>query len=187
MILIAGGTGWLGRQIVGRLTAAGEGIRVVTRDPRRAAEQPVQVITGDICDPATAASAARGCSTVISAIHGLTGGRHNGPAEVDRDANRTLIEVAGEAGVDHFMLISVLGAAPDHPMSLHRMKYAAEERLRASALTATILRPSAYLETWIEVLGARLSRGGPALVFGNGHNPITFVSPPTWPASSNFP
>jgi uncharacterized protein YbjT (DUF2867 family) len=70
----------------------------------------------------------------------------------------------------------VLDAAPDHPMSLHRAKYAAEQALQASGLPWTIIRPAAYLETWIAIMGGKLASNGHALVFGPGRNPINFVS-----------
>jgi uncharacterized protein YbjT (DUF2867 family) len=61
-------------------------------------------------------------------------------------------------------------------MSLHRTKYAAEQALRTAGLAWTIIRPAAYLETWIAIIGAKLADGGQALVFGPGRNPINFVS-----------
>lgn len=175
MILIAGGTGTLGRHLID-LLAPGEEIRVLTRDPARAAGLPVQPVRGDVRDIEALALAVQGCSTVISAVHGFLGGRGAGPEAVDRDGNRNLIDAAVRQGVDRFILVSVMDAAPDHPMSLHRMKYAAEQSLRATGMAWTIVRPSAYLQTWIDVVGGKLVRGGPAMVFGRGDNPINIVS-----------
>jgi uncharacterized protein YbjT (DUF2867 family) len=98
------------------------------------------------------------------------------PEAIDRDANRALIQAAVGAGVQQLVLVSVLDAAPDHPMSLHRAKHAAEQALRASGLAWTIIRPSAYLETWTGIIGARLADKGQALVLGPGRNPVNFVS-----------
>lgn len=178
MILVAGGTGTLGSQVVRLLLERGEPVRVLTRDPARAADLPdaVQVLTGDLRDPAAVTAAVRGCATVVSAVHGFVGPGKPSPEAIDRDANRALIRAAADAGVQHLVLVSVLGAAPDHPMSLHRAKHAAEQALRASGLAWTILRPAAYLETWIAIIGARLADKGQALVFGPGRNPINFVS-----------
>jgi uncharacterized protein YbjT (DUF2867 family) len=69
MILVAGGTSTLGSQVVRLLTERGENVRVLTRDPTRAAQLPatVDVITGDLRDPAAVAEAVRGCATVVSA------------------------------------------------------------------------------------------------------------------------
>jgi uncharacterized protein YbjT (DUF2867 family) len=178
MILVAGGTGTLGSQVVRLLVERGERVRVLTRDPAWAARLPdaVHVLTGDLRDPAAVAAAVRGCATVVSAVHGFVGPGKPSPQAIDRDANRALIRTAADAGVQHLVLVSVLGAAPDHPMSLHRAKHAAEQALQASGLAGTILRPAAYLETWIAITGAKLASNGQALVFGPGRNPINFVS-----------
>ena len=176
MILVAGGTGMLGRDVVGRLAAAGHEVRVLTRDPAHAHGLGADVSVGDVRDPATLARAARGVTTVISAVHGFLGGRGAGPAQVDDVGNANLVRAAVDAGAEHLVLLSVLDARPDHPMSLHRAKYAAEQHVRGSGLSWTILRPSSYVETWIGIVGAKLAAGGPALVFGRADNPVNFVS-----------
>jgi uncharacterized protein YbjT (DUF2867 family) len=178
MILVAGGTGTLGVKVVRRLADRGLAVRVLTRDPARAAQLPgtVQTLTGDLRDPAALAAALRGCATVVSAVHGFVGPGKPSPEAIDRDANLALIQAAAAAGVQHLVLVSVLDAGPDHPMSLHRAKYAAEQALRASGLSWTIIRPAAYVETWIAIIGAKLVGKGQALVFGPGRNPINFVS-----------
>jgi len=176
VILLAGGTGTLGRQVVARLNTTGRAVRVLTRDAAHAEGMRADVAVGDLRDPDTLAAAVKGCSVVVSAAHGFLGGRGAGPEAIDDRGNANLIKAAAEARVSRFVLLSVLGARPDHPMSVHRAKYAAEQHLSASGLEWTVLRPSAYLETWMGVIGAKVPGGGPALVFGRGTNPINFVS-----------
>jgi uncharacterized protein YbjT (DUF2867 family) len=99
-----------------------------------------------------------------------------GPASIDRDANVALVRAAVANRVDHLVLVSVYGASPTHPMSLHRMKYAAEQAVIGSGLGWTIVRPAPFLETWIDLIGAPIPDRGRAVVFGRGDNPINFVS-----------
>jgi uncharacterized protein YbjT (DUF2867 family) len=176
MILVAGGTGRLGREVVTRLTGAGRRVRVLTRDAAHAGGLDADIVIGDVRDASTLVAATAGTSTVISAVHGFLGGRGAGPDDVDDRGNRNLMRAALDTGVEHVVLLSVLGARPDHPMSLHRAKYAAERHLHASGLSWTVLRPSSYVETWVDIVGGRLASGGPALVFGRGDNPVSFVS-----------
>jgi uncharacterized protein YbjT (DUF2867 family) len=178
MILVTGGTGRLGAWLVPGLVAKGLPVRVLTRDRARARGLPagVEIVTGDVRSASDIARAVAGCRMVISAAHGFAGPGNPSPEAIDRDANRTLIQAATKAGVERFILISVQGVSADHPMSLHRAKYAAEEALRASGLGYTILRPTAFLETWLDIIGAPLATGGRALVFGPGKNPVNFVS-----------
>lgn len=179
MILVAGGTGRLGTRVVELLLARGLPVRVLTRDRSRArhlAGAQVEIVEGDVGDLNAARRAVTGARTVVSAIQGFAGTRDASPATVDRDGNRNLIHAAREANVEHFVLTSVKDAAPDHPMDLMRMKHAAEQDLKASGLAWTIIRPTAYMETWCEVLGRPLLEKGKTQVFGNGRNPINWVS-----------
>jgi NADH dehydrogenase len=176
MILVAGGTGTLGRVVVARLTAAGHAVRVLTRDARRAEGLDADVAIGNVRDAGSVAAATRGCSAVVSAVHGFLGGRGAGPKDVDHRGNAALVSAALQAGAAHVVLLSVYDARPDHPMELHRAKYAAEHELRASGLAWTVLRPTSYIETWIPLVAGKLARGGPGLVLGRGNNPINFVS-----------
>ena len=56
------------------------------------------------------------------------------------------------------------------------MKYSAEQELKASGLSWTIIRPTAYMETWAKLIGEPLVKTGRTRIFGRGENPINFVS-----------
>ncbi len=179
MILIAGGTGTLGTRVVRLLVTQGHAVRVMTRDPARAvnlAGAGVEIATGDVRDPSAVARAMGGVQAVISAIHGFSGTGGGSPETVDRLGNGTLVRAAREVGVEHFILVSVQGASPDHPIDLFRAKYLAEQELRASGLTWTIIRPTASMETWASLIGAPLLATGKTRLFGRGNNPINFVA-----------
>ncbi len=178
-ILIAGGTGTLGTRVVRMLTARGHAVCVLTRDLARAqhlAGNDVEVVSGDVREPDTLARAMEGAETVISAIQGFSGTGGDSPQTVDAEGNGNLIRAARVAGVEHFILVSVQGAAPDHPMDLFRMKYRAEQELRASGLAWTIIRPTASMETWATLIGEPLVKTGKTRLFGRGTNPINFVA-----------
>ena len=178
MIVVAGSTGTLGTRLVPRLAGAGQVVRVLTRDPARAqhlAGPGVAVVCGDVRDPAQVAQAVRGAGTVISAVHGFAGPGRVSPATVDRAGNANLIGAAARSGAA-FILVSVAGAAPDHPIGLFRAKCAAEDMLRASGLPWTIVRATAFMETWAAIMSRMLQSSGKIVVFGRGDNPINFVS-----------
>jgi uncharacterized protein YbjT (DUF2867 family) len=177
MILIAGGTGTLGTRIVRLLKARGLEMRLLARTPARETEDDlVEVVAGDVLDPRAVERATSGARIVVSAIQGFSGGGDYSPRTVDCQGNSNLIQAARTAGVEHFILVSVYGAAPDHPMELFRMKYLAEQELQESGLAWTIIRPTAYMETWAAILGKPLLETGRTRVFGRGDNPINFVS-----------
>jgi uncharacterized protein YbjT (DUF2867 family) len=171
MILIAGGTGRLGTQLVTRLAGRGLEVRVLTRDPSRAkhlAGVACDVLRGDVRDRASLEGAVQGAGTVISAVQGFAGPGRVSPASVDRDGNANLVDAALAVDAE-VILMSVVGASPDHPMELFRAKWAAEQKLRASGVRWTIVRATAYVELWAEIMAK-------PIVFGRGENPINFVS-----------
>lgn len=179
LILVAGGTGTLGTHVVRLLTARGLEVCVMTRDSRRAGHlrgNLVTVVEGDVRDPYSVRNGARGAEAVVSLIHGFTGTDAGGPRAVDGEGNSNLIRAAESAGAEQFVMMSVRGASPDHPMELHRMKFQAEQELRASRLAWTIVRATAFMETYVPLICEPLLRRGRTQVFGRGDNPINFVS-----------
>jgi NADH dehydrogenase len=178
VIVVAGGTGTLGARLVPRLAGRGLAVRVLTRDRARAqhlAGPGIEVTCGDVRDRASIARALRGAGTVISAVHGFAGPGRVSPATVDRAGNAHLIDAAARTGAA-FVLVSVVGAAPDHPIGLFRAKHAAEQALLASGIPWTIVRATAFMETWATIMGQPLQASGKVLVFGRGDNPVNFVS-----------
>ena len=179
MIAIAGGTGNLGRALVPRLVDAGDEIRILARHPDRIPDAWLDRVEGHAIDarrPETIGAALAGVRTLVLAITGFGGPDAGGVHAVDGDGNIALIRAAETAGVEHVILVSVAQAAPDHPIELFRAKFAAERRLRSSSVAWTIVQPTAYMETWVELLGRPLLTGDHARVIGSGHNPINFVS-----------
>ena len=178
MIVVVGGTGRLGRRVVAGLTAAGLPVRAVARRPAAAAdlaELGAEVVPGDVRDRAAVVAAVRGADVVVSAVQGFAGPGHVSPAGVDRDGNRNLIDAARSAGAD-VVLMSVVGAAADSPMELFRMKSAAEGYLGSTGVPATIVRATAFLELWLEILERTAGRSQRPLVLGRGDTPQNFVS-----------
>jgi uncharacterized protein YbjT (DUF2867 family) len=178
MILIAGGTGRLGSDLVKRLASRGHEVRILTRDPDRAerlAGGRVTVITGDVRDRQSLQPALLGVETIVSAVHGFNDSTRDSLTAVDRDGNANLIDAAQAAGAE-LVLLSTVGAAADSPMELFHAKYVAEQHAIRSGIPSTIVRATAFLELWIELLERTAARSGRPLVFGRGQNPINFVS-----------
>ena len=162
----------------GRLHGRGLAVRVLTRAPARAdhlAALGIEVAAGDVRDRGSLDAAVRGADVVVSAIQGFTGPRGTSPATIDYQGNVSLIDAA-RAAKAQLVLMSVVGAAADSPMELFRMKHAAEQHLLAGDGDWTIVRATAFLELWIDVLAKTAARSGRPVVFGRGDNPINFVS-----------
>jgi uncharacterized protein YbjT (DUF2867 family) len=161
------------------LTARGLPVKVLTRSPSAARHLPgqVQVVPGDLRDAEAVQAVMTGVTTVVSAVQagfGATGGSN--PTTVDWQGNQNLVQAAKAEGVQHFVLVSIIDASAEHPLPLWRMKYAAEQELRASGLTWTVIRGAAFMEWCVEFIGVPLWTNGRTRIFGRGDNPINFIS-----------
>ncbi|MDQ6726720.1 MAG: NAD(P)H-binding protein [Actinomycetota bacterium] len=134
-VLVIGATGNVGSQAVQALVGKGVGVRAFSRDAGRAAGlgPAVEAFEGDLDRPETLAPAFDGVDKVF-----VVAGGNNIPAE---DAN--VIDEAEKAGVGQVVLLSSLGV--EHGVASGPMHQPGEERLRASALPWTILRPSVFM------------------------------------------
>src|SRR4051812_14674806 len=112
MIVVAGGTGRLGTRLVTRLVERDVEVRVVTRDPARASQLPsgVEIVVGDVRDPASLPMAIEGAEVVVSAVQGFAGPGRVSPASVDDRGNANVVDVAGRCGAD-VVLLSTVGAS----------------------------------------------------------------------------
>lgn len=180
MITVIGGSGMLGGYICRQLRAAGLPVRVMTRKPENASElamMDVQVVRGDLRDPPSLEEALRGTHVVVSSSHALIGGRSNSSEQVDGTGQRSLIDAAKRAGVEHFIFVSALGAASDHEVDFWRTKWKTEQYLQGSGLPHTIIRPAAFMDFHAyELLGKAVLKNKRVAITGAGTNPRNFVA-----------
>lgn len=140
MILVTGGTGFVGRHLVARLIAAGEEVRVLARRPREM--EGAEVMSADVQDERPVREAARGCRAVVHLVGIIRERRGASSHQVHVHGTANVIRACREAGVTRLLHMSALGARGDARSRYHRSKWAAEELVRESGLEATILRPS---------------------------------------------
>jgi uncharacterized protein YbjT (DUF2867 family) len=149
MILVAGGTGFVGGGIVRELVRRGESVAVLTRDASPAKRSPSPVLEfrgGDVTRPESLAVAMRGVEAVVGCQQ-----FPNSPIEnpgkgytfekVDAEGTENLVRAAMAAGVKRYIYLSGVGAAHEGP-HWFRAKWRAETAVRESGLKYTILRPS---------------------------------------------
>jgi NADH dehydrogenase len=165
VLLLTGATGRVGTALLERLTARGEAVRCLVRDPRRLgpARVRVQIALGDLADPASFRHALRGVQSVVH----LAGAWRDQPAasleELNGLATWRLLRAAEAAGVARFVFLSPLAASPRHPLRVHRAKALAERAVEESAMATVTFRSSV-----IYAPGER----GPALLAGAGDAPV---------------
>lgn len=150
MILVVGGTGFVGSAIVRELARRGKETAVLTRSASRARQRLAGVADareGDVRDPSTLGAAMAGVDTVIGCQQ-FAGFPMENPGkgqtfeEVDAKGTENAVEAAKAAGVERYVYLSGAGAAPDAKQHWFRAKWRAEEAVRNSGMKYTILRPS---------------------------------------------
>jgi NADH dehydrogenase len=180
MILVVGATGFLGRETTKLLLDRGEDVRIMARTPAKAADlqqMGAEIVQGDLIDPPSLEQACVGVRCVFAAAHSLLGAGKYKSENVDGIGHRALIDAAKAAGVSHFVYTSILGVSPDHPVDFFRTKASIEAYLKASGLSYTILRPSAFMELHMHLLnGKSILERGKTTVLGTGAKPRNFVA-----------
>ncbi len=145
MILVTGGTGFVGSHLIKKMRQEGLSVRAVVRSPAKAIELRdlgVEVVPGDVSDKASLERAVQGIERVVhlvGIIQEAPGATFQG---VHVDGTRNLAEAARKAGVRHFLFQSALGTRANAKSQYHRTKWEAEELVRGSGVPSTVLRPS---------------------------------------------
>jgi uncharacterized protein YbjT (DUF2867 family) len=142
-VFISGGTGFIGRALTRRLLAAGHEVRLLAR-PSSARKVPsgAGIIQGSALDPAAFAAHVAPCDTFVH----LTGAAHPAPwktrqfREIDLASLRASAGAAKDAGVKHFLYVSVAQPAPVM-QSFIRIRQECEQILAQLGLTCSIFRP----------------------------------------------
>jgi uncharacterized protein YbjT (DUF2867 family) len=144
MLLLTGATGQVGSALVARLTTGGEAVRCLVRDPRRLghARVRVQIALGELADPGSFRHALRGVSTVVHLAAAWRDQPAAGLEELNGLATWRLLRAAERAGVERFVFLTPLGAAPQHPLRAHRAKALAERAVGQAAIPTTTFASS---------------------------------------------
>jgi len=144
MILVTGATGKVGRALVRRLTAAGEPVRCLVRNPKRlgAERVRVQIALGELHEPSSFRNALRGVDTIIH----LAGTAHDQPRtsieEVNAVATLRLLRAAERAGARRFLFFGALDARLHSRARFYRSKALARAAVERSPLETMVFAPS---------------------------------------------
>jgi uncharacterized protein YbjT (DUF2867 family) len=144
MILVTGGTGFIGKVLVRHLVEHDYPVRMLIRPSRRSPDlprsTPVEVAVSSILDDRGLRAALVGVDTVYHLAGAERGGARGNLMNVDIQGTQAVARAAVDAGVRRFFYISHLGADRASAFPLLKAKGIAEEFIRRSGLDYTILR-----------------------------------------------
>jgi uncharacterized protein YbjT (DUF2867 family) len=143
MILVLGGSGFIGRHVVTRLLEGGERVRVAARGERKADfPASVEQVTADVVSGKGLAEAMAGIEKVVHLVGVIRQKGSQGFDAVIHDGTVNVVAEAEKAGVKKLVYVSAIGAGPDPKFPYWHAKWLAEQTVTASSLNYTILRPS---------------------------------------------
>lgn len=146
MILLTGGTGFVGGHVADALLRDSHRLKLLVRDPKKASgliRSGCEVARGDIRDPASILSAITPeIDTVIHLVGILAESKGSTFKAIHTEGTGNVVSACKARGVRRYLHMSALGTRPGARSEYHRTKWEAEEIVRGSGLEYTIFRPS---------------------------------------------
>jgi len=176
MILVTGGTGNTGGELLRRLSARGLSVRAMVRNPGRAAALAalpgVEIVAGDMARPETLAAALHGIDRAMLVSS-------SEPAMLEVQSN--FIDAARQAGVGHVVKLSGILPDLDSPFRFARMHGEIEKRLEASGLAFTHLRAGEFMSSYFRQVPSIVARGALSCPWPTRRSPrSTSATSPRW-------
>jgi NADH dehydrogenase len=151
MILVAGGSGFIGSAVTRRLVRGGAEVAVMTAHPDRSRARieslGARPVEGDVRDPSSLGRAVSGASAVVQTLTFPTFPVQKPRKgytfeEFDHLGTERLVRASVAAGVRRFVYCSGAAAAPDGPKVWFRAKWGGEQAVRGAGIAHVVLRPS---------------------------------------------
>jgi len=140
-VIVAGGSGFLGRHVGEALLDRGHTPVVLSRRPDRAARTGVELVSCDVTRDGLPLHALAGGEAMVN----LVGIKREAGAQtfeaVHVGAVERLVEAARSLGIERFVHVSVVCSRPDARSPYHDTKWRGERVVRESGLRSTVLRP----------------------------------------------
>lgn len=151
-LLIIGGTGTLGRQIVLQALTKGYQVRCLVRNFRKAnflKEWGVELVYGDLTKPETIPPCLKGITAIIDASTSRPD-EFDSLKTVDWEGKLYLIEAAKTANIKRFIFFSAQNVEQFPNIPLMKLKYGIEEELKKSQIPYTIFRLTGFYQGLID-------------------------------------
>ena len=179
-VLVAGANGQLGSVIVRKLLAAGIPVRALGRNADKLATlgaAGAEIAVVDMRDVPKLTLACRGIGQIVATANNNMGSGPLSPTRIDLPAYQNLCAAARNTGVSRLLYMSFHGIAHDAPVDIFRVKWYIEDAIRRSGVKHVMLRPTAFMDVWIDqLLAADIRRKGVATIFGSGNQVDNYIA-----------
>jgi NADH dehydrogenase len=144
MILVTGGTGFIGKSLVRQLVETGYQVRTLIRPSKKSPDLPLGFPLDVTVSSLSDESGLRASMVGVDTVYHLIGGEWKGPQasllNIDIQGTQAILKASKEASVKRFIYISHLGAERASAYPVLKAKAIAEEFIRQSGLKYTIFR-----------------------------------------------
>ena len=162
MILVVGGTGTIGSEVVRLLKVENASFRALVRDPAKVEAlkaQGIETVAGDLRQPETLPEALQGVEKIF-VVTPLV------PDQVEMRA--ALIAAAKAAGVRHIVMSTGIGAAPDAPVQIGRWHGENQQQAQESGMAWTFVQPGFFMQNLLMYAEAIRDKGEFYMPLGEG-------------------
>jgi uncharacterized protein YbjT (DUF2867 family) len=178
-VLVVGATGQLGSVIARKLVSAGVQVRALARrrEPLATFETIAEIAPVDLLDVARLTEACRDVDQIVATANNNMGKGPTSPRRIDLAAYQNLCAAARNTGVRRLIYVSYRGVSQDVNVDIFRVKWYIEDAIRRSGVPYVMLRPTAFMDIWIDQIIAKGVRdGGPATIFGAGNTVSNYIA-----------
>ncbi len=179
-VLVVGATGQLGSVITRKLLAAGVPVRAFARSAEKLAPfkaAGAEVVPANLLNLSAVTEACRGVSQIVSTANNNMGKGATSPMKIDVSAYQNLCAAARNTGVGRLMFVSFRGVTSGETVDIFRLKWYIEDAIRRSGVPHVMLRPSAFMDIWIDqIIAPGIRKNGVATVFGDGSGLTNYIA-----------
>ena len=178
-VLVVGATGLLGGVIARKLIAAGTPVRVLARNWDKLAQfaPQAEIAPVDLLDVPKLTEACRGVDQIVATANNNLGKGPTSPAKIDLAAYQNLCAAARNTGVRRLIYVSYRGVSQDAVVDIFRIKWYIEDAIRRSGVPHVMLRPTAFMDIWIDEMIAKGIRDkGVTTIFGDGTAVANYIA-----------
>ena len=178
-VLVVGATGQLGGVIARKLIASGVTVRALARnrDALARLSPDAEIAPVDLREVPKLTAACRGVDQIVATANNNMGTGPNSPSRVDLAAYQNLCAAARNTGVRRLIYVSYRGVSQDALVDIFRIKWYIEDAIRRSGVPHVMLRPTAFMDVWIDQIFAKgIREKGVTTIFGDGNAVANYIA-----------
>jgi uncharacterized protein YbjT (DUF2867 family) len=178
-VLVVGATGQLGRVITRQLIESGITVRALGRNKEKLARLPsgAEIAAVDLRDVPALTNACRDVDQIVATANNNMGKGADSPTRIDLAGYQNLCAASRNTGVRRLVYVSFRGVDREAPVDIFRVKWYVEDAIRRSGVPYVMLRPTAFMDIWIdEILAKGIREKGVTPIFGDGSSVGNYIA-----------